>query len=83
MVTNQQIEANYLKSVKNRSGARLIGLARVCKTTIVQGWILGKVTRQGSKVLYQMIEAVIKSDQDIMSWDRGTQGVTGALAVAP
>ena len=42
--------------------------------TKVLGWIPSEVTRQESKMLCQMIEAVIRGDQDIMSWDGGTQG---------
>ena len=74
MVAHQQIEIDYLKNVKNRSGARQIELARACKITTIQGWIPSGVRRQGSKGLCQMIEAVIRSNQDIISWDRGTQG---------
>ena len=50
-----------------------LGWSRVIITK-VWGWIPGKVTSQGSKVISQMIEAVIRGDQNILSWDGGTQG---------
>ena len=75
VVAHQKIEVDNLKIVKNKNSAlKKKGLARVYKITMVQGWIFGKVTRQRSKVLCQMVEAVIRSDQNIMAWDGGTQG---------